>query len=154
MSIESETHVPPDGHRRAQEPAGQGAAPIVFIAEDDPSTLSLLRDLAEDRGWLAHGFTHLSSLKARLGAEHPALVILDDELPDGSGGDLARDLRSDPRAADVPVVVCTAAHPVRQAEIGDWAPVVAKPFAIDEIEHLLDAAARRYAAGSGPSVAG
>jgi DNA-binding response OmpR family regulator len=154
--MRSETHTnDAQGERHSTRESGRGAAvPTVFIAEDDPSTLSLLRDLAEDRGWLARGFTHLSSLRARLRAEQPALVILDDDLPDGSGGDLARELRTDPQVADVAVVVCTAAHPLRQAEIGAWAPVVSKPFAIDEIERVLDAAARRFAAGPGHPVAG
>jgi DNA-binding response OmpR family regulator len=70
-------------------------------------------------------------------------MILDDDLPDGRGGDLARELRADDRTADVPTLVCTAAHPMRQAEIGAWAPVVTKPFDLLEIESFLAAAARR-----------
>jgi hypothetical protein len=43
--------------------------------------------------------------------------------------------------ADVPILVCTAAHPMRQAEIGAWAPVVSKPFELAQIEAFLGAAA-------------
>ena len=49
----------------------------------------------------------------------------------------------DRRLRDVPVLVCTAAHPTRQAEIGAWVPVVSKPFDLGEIERILDAVARR-----------
>jgi DNA-binding response OmpR family regulator len=73
----------------------------------------------------------------------PDLVILDDDLPDGRGGDRARELRDDRRLRDVPVLVCTAAPPLRQAEIGTWVPVVNKPFDLGEIERILQAAARR-----------
>ena len=43
----------------------------------------------------------------------------------------------------MPVVVCTAASPLRQAEIGAWAPVLNKPFDLSEIERFLQAAAQR-----------
>ncbi len=63
--------------------------------------------------------------------------------PTDAGGDFARELRNDERMADTPMLVCTAAHPMRQAEIGSWAPVVSKPFDLREIDAFLDAAARR-----------
>lgn len=46
-------------------------------------------------------------------------------------------LKEDPDMGDLPVVVCTAAHPKRQREIGRWAPVISKPFELDELEHHL-----------------
>lgn len=117
-------------------------APILFAVDDDPSTLALLCDIAEDAGWVAQPFTRLHEMRTTLDEVRPSLLILDDNLPDGRGGDLARDLRADPRMKDVPLLVCTAAHPVRRAEIGAWAPVVAKPFDLDEIERFLHAASR------------
>ncbi len=57
----------------------------------------------------------------------------------------ARDLELGPPAlllADVPLVVWTAAHPTRQAEIGTWAPVISKPFKLTEIDAFLAAATR------------
>lgn len=118
--------------------------PALFVVDDDVATLELLCEIARDAGWIAHGFTRLSELRASLAETKPTLLILDDDLPDGRGGDLARELHDDKRTADVPVLVCTAAHPMRQAEIGAWAPVVSKPFDLSEIEAFLAAAARRH----------
>jgi DNA-binding response OmpR family regulator len=130
-------------------------APVVFVVDDDASTLDLLCDIAQDAGWDARGFTRLKEFRANLDNNaRPSLLILDDDLPDGSGGDLARDLRSDPRTADVPLLVCTAAHPMRQAEIGSWAPVVSKPFDVDEIERFLRNAAHRGGNGAHHRAAG
>ena len=57
----------------------------------------------------------------------PTLLIVDDDLPDGRGGDLARDLRTTHAwTAAAPRV--HGGTPTRLAEIGSWAPVVAKPF--------------------------
>jgi DNA-binding response OmpR family regulator len=131
----------PDGTRPSNGHAP--ARPVMFAVEDDPSTLELLREVATDAGWSARGFSQLSDFERAVADRVPDLVILDDELPDGRGGDVARDLRRDGRLRDVPVLVFTAAHPRRQAEIGAWAPVIAKPFDVGELERLLDAAARR-----------
>ncbi len=111
--------------------------PVVFVVDDDPVTLPLLCEIASEAGWEVRGFSRLEGLREAMGDEAPSLVILDDNLPDGRGGDLARDLSQDPALATVPVVVCTAAHPIRQAEIGTWAPVISKPFRLAHIDRLL-----------------
>lgn len=118
-------------------------APVLFVVDDDLPTLELLREVARECGWSSVGFTRLAPLRAALDSRVPTLLIVDDELPDGRGGDLARDLRADPRMEGVPLLVCTGAAPRRQAEIGSWAPVVSKPFELGEIEEFLAAALRR-----------
>ncbi|MGH2446530.1 MAG: response regulator [Candidatus Limnocylindria bacterium] len=120
-----------------------GEQPLLVVVEDDVGTLDLLREVAEEAGWRVAALTRLAPLRSALADRLPDLIILDDDLPDGSGGDMARDLREDRRLQDLPVLVCTAAHPMRQAQIGAWAPVVSKPFDLTEIETFLDAAAGR-----------
>jgi DNA-binding response OmpR family regulator len=119
----------------------------VFVVDDDLATLALLRDVAEELGWSARGFTRLREFEAELRVRRPDLVILDDDLPDGSGGDRARELGADRRMDGVPVLVCTAAHPMRQAEIGTWAPVISKPFDLGELERFLHGAGGRNRIG-------
>jgi two-component system, OmpR family, response regulator len=113
----------------------------VFVVDDDASTLGLLRDVAQESGWTARSFKRLREFDAELRTRRPDLVILDDDLPDGSGGDRARELGGDRRLDGVPILVCTAAHPMRQAQIGAWAPVISKPFDLAEVERILHAAA-------------
>lgn len=124
-------------------------APVLFVVDDDIHTLELLCEVARDSGWHSVGFTHLASLRAALGRGRPTSLIIDDDLPDGRGGDLVRDMRNDPRLEDIPLLVCTAAPPRRQEEIGSWAPVVGKPFALEEIESFLAEAARQHGNGNG-----
>lgn len=113
--------------------------PILCVVDDDQATVELVQEVASESGWVAHGFRRIAELRAFLARRRPTLLVIDDDLPDGRGGDLARELRHDPRLRDVPLVVCTAAHPVRQAEIGSWAPVISKPFDIHEFERHLEA---------------
>jgi DNA-binding response OmpR family regulator len=136
-----------DPEPRRQRSADHGL--VLFAVDDDVAALDLLREIASDAGWTVRGFTRLSELRASLDRTTPTLLILDDDLPDGRGGDLARELRDDPRMEDVPLLVCTGAHPMRQAEINGWAPVISKPFDIGDIERFLAAAARRRRASIG-----
>ena len=55
-----------------------------------------VRDRRES-GWRTLGFTRLGPLRAALGTWPANLLIIDDDLPDGRGGDLVRDIRRDPR---------------------------------------------------------
>lgn len=136
--------------RHDHGPRGDRAdAPVLFVVDDDANTLALLCEVARDSGWHSVGFTRLASLRAALVRGRPASLIIDDDLPDGRGGDLVRELRDDPQLEDLPLLVCTAAHPRRQEEIGSWAPVVAKPFALEEIESFLAHAARRTGMANG-----
>jgi two-component system phosphate regulon response regulator PhoB len=131
-----------------REQRAERDAPVLFVVDDDVATVDLLCEVAREHGWEARGFTRLEPLQSALRSRTPTLLILDDELPDGRGGDLARQLSRDASTADIPLLVCTAAHPIRQAEIGAWAPVVAKPFDLDEVERFLIAASRRREGGS------
>jgi DNA-binding response OmpR family regulator len=116
--------------------------PVLFVVDDDVLTTELLCEIAQEAGWVAFGFTRLTEVQAALDQRRPRVLILDDDLVDGRGGDLARELREDPRMTDVILLVCTAAHPMRAAEIGAWAPVISKPFDLVEIERFLEAAGR------------
>lgn len=137
-----------DGTETADRP------PVLWIVDDDELTVELVREVAEESGWVAYGFGRISDLRRFLGARRPELLILDDDLPDGRGGDLARELRDDPALGDVAVVVCTAAHPNRQREIGGWAPVISKPFDLDEFERHLHARASSLREGQTQTAAG
>jgi DNA-binding response OmpR family regulator len=122
-------------------------APVLYVVDDDLSTVELLCEVGRERGWQVRGFTLLEELTHAIDERKPTLIILDDDLPDGRGGDLAIQLRRNSETADIRVLVCTAAHPMRQAEIGAFAPVVAKPFVLDQLERFLEAAWQRHHGG-------
>lgn len=135
--------------RRTGRPARQA-----FAVDDDPATLALLCDVVRDAGWKVKGYSDVASTRQALSDARPGVVILDDELPDGRGGDLARELHEDPRMRDVAVLVCTAAHPVRREEIARWAAVLTKPFTVGELERFLQLASRRRQRSGGCQPAG
>jgi DNA-binding response OmpR family regulator len=120
---------------------GERPPPRAFVIEDDVLTLALLSDLAEMCGFEPVAFTRISSAREALRGLAPAIMVVDDDLPDGRGTDLVREVRANPRTADVRVVFCTAAGPSRRREIAQVAPVIAKPFRVREVERVLREAA-------------
>lgn len=127
---------------------------LAYVVDDDPAALAIMCEIAEEAGWACRGFMRLRDLRAAMRAERPDMLIVDDDLPDGRGGDLVRDVRNNPTLRRVAVVVCTGAHPMRRAEINTWAPVIAKPFNVAELETFLAAARRGRAPGSHRHAAG
>ncbi|HEX2844591.1 MAG TPA: response regulator, partial [Candidatus Limnocylindria bacterium] len=109
-----------------------------FVVDDDPATRRLLGDVATELGWESERFATLRSLRAALERDVPDVIILDDELPDGRGGDFAIEVRSSTRLRRTPIIFCTAAEPTRRREIGRLAPVLGKPFDLARFERLLD----------------
>ena len=112
-----------------------------FVIEDDVQTLALLSDVAEMCGFEPVAFTRLSSARRALRERVPAIMVVDDDLPDGRGADLVREVQANPATRHVRVVFCTAAGPSRQHEISRLAPVIAKPFQLHEVERVLSEAA-------------
>lgn len=115
--------------------------PRAFVIEDDVQTLALLSDLAELCGFEPIAFTRLSSARKALRERVPAVMVVDDELPDGRGGDLVREVQANPRTSHVRVVFCTAAAEPRRREIARLAPVIEKPFRVRDMERVLNEAA-------------
>lgn len=122
--------------RRPRAQGGDGHRAV--LVEDDLGTLDLLRDVATAAGWDAAGFTRLATARRDVREHLPELVVIDEDLPDGRGLDLVRELRANPRTRDVKVLFCTGVEGRRREEIAQLAPVIDKPFRLRELESALD----------------
>ena len=126
----------------------------ILVIEDDQRLNRLLRRLLEEDRHVVE-----TAFDARDGFELALLpgldaIVLDVGLPDGSGLDLARQLRR--RGAQVPILMLTARDTVGDRVLGLDAGAddyLVKPFAYDELAARLRALARRPAVrpGGGPS---
>lgn len=87
----------------AEQPATR-----VLVIDDHALNRKLLERVLELDG---HDITAVDSLRAAEAAiaEHPfELIVLDVQLPDGDGLDLARKVKHDPRTASCAILACTA----------------------------------------------
>ena len=61
----------------------------VLLVDDDPVVLMLLAALLAAEGWQVAEAASLAEAEASLAAGTPGAVVLDEQLPDGSGAALA-----------------------------------------------------------------
>jgi PAS domain S-box-containing protein len=119
----------------------QGAS-VVLLIEDNPSNAKLI-----DRILAGRGRTRLiTAMQGRMGLElaaqhRPDVILLDINLPDISGHEVLRRLRSDPRTEGIPVVMVSAdatPHQVdRMLEAGARG-YLTKPVDVRRLLSLLD----------------
>ena len=81
---------------------------LILIVEDNPQSLKLLRDILQIKGY--------QTLEAETGEEgvrlaherHPALILMDIQLPGINGIEALQRLRADPVTKATPVIAVTA----------------------------------------------
>ena len=81
---------------------------LILIVEDNPKNLKLVRDTLQVKGYrtIEAGTGEEGVRLAR--EQHPALVLMDIQLPGISGVEAFRQLRADPATRAIPVVAVTA----------------------------------------------
>jgi two-component system, cell cycle response regulator DivK len=81
---------------------------LILIVEDNPKNLKLVRDVLQVRGYrtIEAGTGEEGVQLAR--EQHPALVLMDIQLPGISGVEAFRQLRADPTTRSIPVIAVTA----------------------------------------------
>jgi two-component system, cell cycle response regulator DivK len=87
-----------------------GSAPrgIILIVEDNELNLKLLKDVLDFHGYITVA-TDLGAAVVDLAQQHhPALILLDIQLPDISGTDVAHRLKADPQTRAIPIIAVTA----------------------------------------------
>lgn len=81
----------------------------ILVVDDDPETTRMLQIIFEHDGYevmRAHG---TAQGMASLATDVPDLVLLDFMMPHLNGAELCRFIRRDPRTAQVPVFIYSAA---------------------------------------------
>ena len=120
-------------------------APRILIVEDEESLADSVRYNLEREGYAVAVARDGRAAMERFRSSTPALVILDLMLPEMSGLDVCRAIRSE---SDVPIIIVTAkdseADKVTGLELGadDY---VTKPFSVRELVSRVRANLRRTA---------
>jgi CheY-like chemotaxis protein len=93
-------------HRASSKPAR------VLVVEDNPDIRELLIELLASEGNEVRGATDGAGGIAMAQEWGPDVVLLDVSMPTLNGREVARELRSDPRTAHIPLVTLGAAEPM------------------------------------------
>lgn len=99
----------------------------VLVVDDDPSIRFLLRLIFEAAGYAVSEAQHGQAALIRIQIQLPDVVVTDIRMPVMDGGALIEHLRSNPRSADLPIVVVTGERNPT-AGVSKANVILAKPF--------------------------
>jgi CheY-like chemotaxis protein len=122
---------------------------VAIIVEDEGAIRMVLAEILFDEGYEVRAFAAVGAALHALVDILPVLVVTDlgfDSLQDGWA--IVHQMRTDPRLAQVPVVICTATlqtHEKRAAAARLCAQWLAKPFTLDGLLNSVDLARRLVA---------
>ncbi len=131
---------------------GAGTAPTVLIVDDEKDLRQLIDFNLKQAGYRTlHAATGEEAL-AQVARHQPHMILLDLNLPDLAGTEVARRLKADPETREIPIVMLTArggeADRIAGFELGaeDYVP---KPFSVRELVLRLNVVRRRLSAPIG-----
>jgi CheY-like chemotaxis protein len=81
----------------------------ILLVDDDPDQVEMYRYALEDVGFVVVGASTGSEAVTRARALRPDVVVLDVRLPDMTGWEVCKVLKTDPSTGNIPVIVLTAA---------------------------------------------
>jgi CheY-like chemotaxis protein len=80
----------------------------ILVVEDNAKNMRLLRDVLQATGYRTHEASTAREALLLASEHRPALILMDVRLPDLSGIEALRMLRTDERTAHIPVLAVTA----------------------------------------------
>lgn len=119
---------------------------MIWCLEDDNSIRDIVLYTLNSTGFEARGFAFPAELWTALKSELPELLLLDIMLPNEDGVQILKKLKSDPKTAELPVIMATAKgmefDKVRCLEMGADDYLV-KPFGMMELVARVKTVLRR-----------
>lgn len=119
---------------------------LILIIEDNPRDLKLVREVLQ-----ANGFQTLEAATGEAGIElarerHPALILMDIQLPQMNGREAAKILKTDAKTQRIPIVAVTASAMKGDREgllAEGFDGYIAKPIDIKNLPKVLENYLRR-----------
>jgi len=118
----------------------------ILIIEDEPDIRKTLEYNISRDGYHVVSASSLLEAKSQIESDSFSLILLDLMLPDGSGLDLCREIKSDKEKSSIPIIILTAKDDEVDKVVGfelgadDY---VTKPFSVRELILRMKAVLKR-----------
>ena len=108
--------------------------PVILVVDDDAPILLLMRNLLREYGFETVTASNGVQAIAAAREQHPALALLDKNMPGMTGEEVIRALRSEPGLEQLPILILSG-EPVTRAQLAELAAngAVQKPFDIPDL---------------------
>ncbi len=126
----------------------------IWIVDDDRGILEVVQIILEESGYKALQASSKAELDKLLETGTPSLFLLDILISGSHGGDIARELKSNPRTKEIPVIMVSAnMHTENIAREAGADGFLLKPFNIDDLESMVKKNIRRAQRGQSRKIA-
>ncbi len=108
----------------------------ILIVDDAPDNLRLLAEIFEEEGYDVRPASNGKRAIAAIQAERPDLILLDINMPDMSGYEVCKQVQSDERTRDIPVIFISASQDTPEKVKGfalGGVDYITKPFQAEEV---------------------
>ncbi len=108
----------------------------IVIVDDMPDNLRLLADILKDKGYKVRPAPSGARALATIHKEPPELILLDIMMPEMDGYEVCRQLKTDERTKDIPIIFLSALNEVFEkvkAFKAGGVDFITKPFQVEEV---------------------
>ncbi|VXD17039.1 Diguanylate cyclase (GGDEF) domain-containing protein [Planktothrix serta PCC 8927] len=108
----------------------------LLIVDDEPDNIRVLSALLTQQGYYVRKALNVQIALIAVNSLKPDLILLDIRMPDATGYDLCRQLKSNPDTHEIPVIFISALNQIEdimQAFSVGGVDYVTKPFKVDEV---------------------
>jgi signal transduction histidine kinase/DNA-binding response OmpR family regulator len=134
--LHSDTEVIDEGRR-----IGSGSLKSALVIEDNPIDAERLTRYLDQLGISTIHLPILDKAVEKAAALKPSAILLDLNLPDGSGMDTLEELKADERTKNIPVIIVSVEDLVGEAKKRGALGYLLKPFAFEDLQTELERAA-------------
>jgi two-component system cell cycle response regulator DivK len=112
----------------------------IIIFDDDEDILSICNYILEEQGWEVSTFTDCNNIVKKVSAIMPAVILMDNWIPDAGGIIATQTLKKTEGLKDIPVIYFSANSDIQiLANHAGAETYLAKPFDLDELERVISA---------------
>jgi DNA-binding NtrC family response regulator len=110
----------------------------VVIFDDDEDILSICAYILGEQGWDVRTFTDCKEIIPRLDEIRPAVILMDNWIPDEGGVASTQLIKTSEALCHIPVIYFSANSDIALlAEQAGASAYLAKPFDLDELDRVL-----------------